>query len=205
MRWALALVLALIAGIGSIYSLTDGFTVLTTEAARRQAVAISPRHVPDAKVLTIDDKTQSLLDNLKDDGRVTIVNFFYTRCMSLCLAQGSLTQQIQDVLEDEGLADKIRLLSISFDIRDKAKNLERYADLMQADRDVWQFMTFAEPESRDSLLDLFGITVIPAPLGEFEHNAAFHIVSADGKLTRIFDLEEPGLALTSAKELAGLE
>lgn len=204
MRWVLALALALIAGIASLYSLTDGFTVLTTEAARRQAVAIDPRPVPDAQVFTVADQKQSLLENLKNDGRVSIINFFYTRCMSLCLAQGSLTQQIQEVLEDENLVDKIRLISISFDIRDKPKNLQRYANLMQADDEVWQFMTFAEPESRDELLDLFGITVIPAPLGEFEHNAAFHIVSPDGKLTRIYDIEEPGLALSTAKELAGV-
>lgn len=205
MRWVLAIALALFAGIASLYSLTNGFTVLTAEAARRQAVAIDPRPVPDTLVLTEKDDVQSLINNLKDDGRVAIVNFFYTRCMSLCLAQGSLTQQIQEVLDDENLADKIRLISISFDIRDKAKNLQRYADLMQADSNIWQFMTFTQPESRDELLDLFGITVIPAPLGEFEHNAAFHIVTPDGKLRQIYDLDEPGLAFSSAKQLAGVQ
>lgn len=202
MRWVLALALALVAGIASIYSLTDGFTVLTTEAARRQAVAINPRPIPDAQVLTSTAATESLLANLKQDGRVAIINFFYTRCTSLCLAQGNLTQQIQEVIEAEGLGDKIRLISISFDLRDKPKNLQRYAQLMRADSDIWQFMTFAADESKNDLLDLFGITVIPAPLGEFEHNAAFHIVSPSGKLTRVYDLEEPGLALTAATELA---
>ncbi len=205
MKWVLALALAFMAGIAALYSLTDSFTVLTTEAARRQAVAISPRPIPDAKLITEDDTIVNLRDNLKLDGRVAIINFFYTRCMSLCLAQGNLTAQLQEVIEAEGLADKIRLISISFDMRDSAKNLQRYAKLMHSDSNVWQFMTFNEKDSKQAVLDLFGITVIPAPMGEFEHNAAFHIVTPDGKLARIYDLVEPGLALSTAKELAGVK
>lgn len=196
--------LALFAGIAALYSLTNSFTVLTAEGARRQAVAISPRAIPPADILTESGATESILHNLQADGRVTIINFFYSRCLSLCLAQGNLTGEMQDVIKDENLQDKIRLLSISFDPRDKAKNLQRYADLMHADASVWQFATLSDPNSRQEILDLFGITVIPAPLGEFEHNAAFHVVSPDGKLTRIYDLEEPGLVLTNAKQLAGV-
>ena len=55
MRWILALALALAAGLGSLYGLTGGFTVLTAEAARRQDVARHPRAIPAAEVLeTID-------------------------------------------------------------------------------------------------------------------------------------------------------
>lgn len=202
MRWVLSLALALAAGIGVLYSLTDGFTVLTAEAARRQAIAAHPRDIP-AAVRVLDDagRLESLNRNLRDDGRVAIVNFFYTRCIALCLAQGSLTEQLQRAIEAEGLQDKLRLISLSFDPRDRAKDLSRYAVRMGADAGVWQFLTLTDAAQRSALLDMFGIMVVPAPLGEFEHNAAFHIVTPDGRLVRIVDLDDPGWALKAARSL----
>ncbi|MFA7436676.1 SCO family protein [Castellaniella sp.] len=203
LRWFLALVLAMAAGIGVLWFLTDGFSALTAETARRQSVAQQPRPIPDAQVLDDTGHLQSLDADLREDGRVAIVNFFYTRCVALCLAQGSLTEQLQQVIEGEGLQDRIRLISISFDPRDKADDLARYARRMHARDDVWRFMAFEDPQQMHEALDLFGITVIPAPLGEFEHNAAFHVVTPDARLSRILDLDTPGLALQAARELAG--
>jgi protein SCO1/2 len=67
---------------------------------------------------------------------------------------------------------------------------------------VWQVLSLAQPADRRRLLDSFGIMVVPAPLGEFEHNAALHIVTADGRLVRILGLEEGPQALALAKSLA---
>ncbi|MGB6242855.1 MAG: SCO family protein [Castellaniella sp.] len=201
MRWVLSLALALAAGIGVLYSLTDGFTVLTAEAARRQAIAAQPRDIPMAQVLDGAGRLEVLTHNLQDDGRVAIVNFFYTRCIALCLAQGSLTERLQQAIKAEGLQQQIRLISLSFDPRDRAGDLSRYAVRMGADPSVWQFMTLADAPQRAAMLDLFGILVVPAPLGEFEHNAAFHIVTPDGRLVRIVDLDDPGWALQAAKAL----
>ena len=66
------------------------------------------------------------------------------------------------------------------------------------DRSVWQAMSLAEPADRRRLLDAFGIMVVPAPLGEFEHNAALHIIDASGRLVRIVDADAPGAALAAA-------
>lgn len=201
MRWVLSLVLALAAGIGVLYSLTDGFTVLTAEGARRQDIAAHPRDIPAVQVLDATGGLESFTRNLRDDGRVAIVNFFYTRCISLCLAQGSLTERLQQAIEAEGLQQKIRLISLSFDPRDRADDLSRYAVRMGADTRIWQFMTLTDAAQRSAMLDLFGILVVPAPLGEFEHNAAFHVVTPDGRLMRIVDLDDPGWALQAAKAL----
>ena len=201
MRLVLALVLALVVGLGSLYAVTDGFTVLTAEGARRQDVAAHPRVLPLAQVLGASGPTLSLEQDLRQDGRVAIVNFFYTRCVSLCLAQGSLTERLQQAILAEGLQHKIRLISISFDPRDRGPDLARYAQRMGADDAVWQFLAFANPAQARAVLPVFGITVVPAPLGEFEHNAAFHVVTPDGRLARVVDLEAPGLALAAARSL----
>ncbi|MFA7476104.1 MAG: SCO family protein [Castellaniella sp.] len=202
MRWILALMLALAAGLGALYGLTGGFTVLTAEDARRQDVARHPRPIPAAEVLAEDGRVLDLGQDLRRDGRIAIINFFYTRCLSLCLVQGSQTERLQEAIVARGLQDRIRLISVSFDPRDRAPGLARYAVRMNADPAVWQFMSFTRAAQREAALALFGITVVPAPLGEFEHNAAFHIVTPDGSLARVLDLDEPGLALIAAEALA---
>lgn len=201
MRLVLALVLALMAGLGSLYALTSGFTVLTAEGARRQSIAAHPRALPATLVLDSTGDTFSLDTDLRRDGRLAIVNFFYTRCVALCLAQGALTERLQQAIVAEGLQHRIRLISISFDPRDKAPDLARYAQRMGADTDIWQFLSFADSSQAKAALDVFGILVVPAPLGEFEHNAAFHIVTPDGRLARVLDLDQPGKALEVAKKM----
>ena len=202
MRWALTLLLALLAGTGALYSLTNGFTVVTAESARRQEVALNPRALQDAQIINGHGHVSSLRGELQADGRVAIVNFFYTRCISLCLAQGYVTQRLQAAIEAEGLDSQLRLLSISFDPRDRGPDLSRYASGMHADPAVWQFRAFEQPRQGAALLKQFGITVVPAVLGDFEHNAALHVVTPDGRLARIVDIDEPGLALQVAKALS---
>lgn len=202
MRWVLALLLALLAGVGALYWVTAGFSVVTAEAARRQAVAAEPRPLPDARMLAADGRTTSLLENLATDGRVAIVTFFYSRCLSLCLAQGSQAERLQRAIIERGLDERVRLLSISFDPRDGARELDDYAGRMGAAPRIWQFLSMADPAARARVLDLFGIVVVPAPLAQFEHNAAFHVVTPDGRLARILDLEAPGTALQAAEALA---
>jgi len=202
MRWILALMLALFVGTGALYGLTDGFTVVTAESARRQAVARQPRLLHDAQLINANEGTSSLRRELQADGRVAIVNFFYTRCISLCLAQGSVTQRVQDAIAAAGLQSQVRLLSISFDPRDRESDLSRYASSMRANPAIWRFGSFEPSPQRDALLRQFGITVIPAPLGDYEHNAALHVVTPDGRLVGIVDLDEPGRALALARTLA---
>ena len=202
MRWVCALILALVVGLGSLYGLTDGFTILTAEASRRQDVAEHPRVMPAVLLQASDRRLLALQPDLRRDGRVAILSFFYTRCLSLCLAQGSLMERMQQAIVAQGLQDRVRLISLSFDPRDHASDLARYAVRMGADSDVWRFLAFTQSEQRQAVLDLFGVTVVPAPLGEFEHNAAFHLVTPDGHLARGVDLDEPGTALAAALALA---
>jgi protein SCO1/2 len=73
---------------------------------------------------------------------------------------------------------------------------------MRMQPDVWKLLSLVEPQDRRRLLDSFGIMVVPAPLGEFEHNAALHLVTADGRLVRILGLEDGTQALALAKVLS---
>lgn len=190
MKSAIAsLLIMLFAGL-AVFEQTDGFSVLTTESARRASVSRHPVSLPDTPLVTDNGAVQSLKDNLAHDGRTAIVNFIYTRCASVCIEMGEEFQQLQAQIQAHGLSDKIRLISISFDPRDTAAWLAAYQQHMQANDHIWQAMMASDDSQRRALLDAFGIIVVPAPMGQFEHNTAYHVVDADARLRRITDIND---------------
>lgn len=182
-------------GLGAISAKTDGFTVLTSEAARRADIAHAAGALPDAMLTDERGVSQGLLERLRHDGRIAVVNFIYTRCVSLCLAMGTEYQRLQSEIQRLGLADRVRLLSISFDPTDTPERLDHYARGMRADAAVWTFAMAPDAAQLDLLLNAFGIVVVTAPFGQYEHNAAYHLASANGRLERIVDLDETALLL----------
>ncbi|HJV84267.1 MAG TPA: SCO family protein [Noviherbaspirillum sp.] len=194
----LALLLVATLALFAAWRVTDGFRVVTTEDARRLAIHEHPRRLPASMIQYEDGTTLPLAQALREDGRATIAVFFYTRCNTVCSAVGSEFQQLQDTIRSRGLQSQVRLLSISFDPADDRGALAAYAKHMHASPGAWRFARVTDAQHRSELLDAFGITVIPAPLGEFQHNAAFHIVTPDGQLARIIDYDQPDVALAHA-------
>ena len=200
MKSVFTVVLIVVLGIWATFVQTDGLTVLTTEAARRASIVRQPVEIPTADVQMATGQTADLRAALAADQRVTIVNFMYTRCISICVAMGSEFQQLQSEIKSRGLGDRVRLVSISFDPNDTPKWLARYRDRMDADPEIWQVISVADDIERQALLDTFGIVVVPAPLGQYEHNTAYHVVTPDGQLARIVDINRATSALHYALE-----
>lgn len=199
MRMIFSLLLVVVLGMTAFWLQTDGFSVVTTEAARRANVIKQPVSIPDTVLLTSANDHVNLLENLQKDGRLAVVNFMYTRCPSICTTMGAEFQRLQAQLQEHGLQDQIRLISISFDAADRPKWLARYQQQMGADAGIWQVVLARDDVQRRTLLDTFGIVVVPASLGQYEHNGAYHIVTPDGRLERIIDLEEPSSVLRYAQ------
>ncbi len=202
MRLFASLFIVCCLGLGAIFLQTDGFTVLTSEAARRADIMRVPQSMPDAPLQASDGADTTLLRDLRADGRIAIVNFMYTRCFSVCLAMGTQFQQLQEGIQRQGLSGKVRLLSLSFDGTDTPELLRRYEQRLHAVPAIWRSMGIEGDAPRDALLDAFGIVVVPAPLGQYEHNAAFHIVTPDGRLVRIVDIEDTHALLDHAVSAA---
>jgi protein SCO1/2 len=194
----LAVLLVTLASLAAAWWVTAGFRAVTTEDARRLAVATQPQPIPDALVQYEAGSPQSLTQALRADGRIAIVAFIYTRCNTICSIMGNEYQQLQQTIRERGLGDRVRLLSVSFDPRDTQQELASYAARLQARADGWRFARVVDQAQLPPLLDAFGITVVPAPLGEFQHNAAFHIVTPDGRLVRIVDFDQSDAALAQA-------
>ncbi|MEO8936336.1 MAG: SCO family protein [Burkholderiaceae bacterium] len=194
-----ASIAVLIAGLIAIGQATDLGHSFTTETLRREEVARKPRALPEFVLRDATDHDIPLQRLLASDGRVQIVDFVYTRCQTVCTSLGSTYQQLQRQLVESNLQDKVGLLSISFDPSgDDASALREYAARMRMQPHVWRIVTLASSADRQRLLDAFGIMVVPAARGEFEHNSALHIVAADGRLVRIVDDRSPDLAIDIA-------
>jgi protein SCO1 len=199
----------LIAGLALLLAATGGGQSFTTETLRRQQVSLQPQQIGAFNITTATGEKTSLnalLANNQSDNsakKVWLVDFVYTRCQTLCSSLGSIYQQLQVQIEARGLQGKVGLLSISFDpANDDAAALFEYTRRMGLNPHVWQIVTLTDWQDRRRLLDAFGIMVVPAPLGEFEHNAALHVVSSSGKLLRIIDYAAFQTALDAAVAIA---
>ena len=192
----------LLAALVAIFQATAGGTAFTTETLRRSAVAQTPATVPDFAVVDAQGRHRGLHDLLAEGGKVWIVDFVYTRCSTLCLSLGTVFQQLQAQLAAQGLQDRVGLLSISFDpLHDQPPQLAGYAQRMGMQPGLWKLVSLRSETDRRRLLDSFGIMVLPAPPGDFEHNAALHVVTPQGQLVRILGLGDGAQALALAASL----
>jgi protein SCO1/2 len=195
----LASILVLACGLTVLLLATAQGNAFTTETLRRTEVAGTPSLVPELSVYDAEGNQNTLLQVLADGDKVWIVDFVYTRCQTICTALGSVFQQLQEQIRLRGLDDKVGLLSVSFDpAHDTSDALRIYRDRLRMDPAIWRVVSLSSPLDRRQLLDAFGIIVIPAPLGEFEHNAALHLVSGAGLLFRIVDYDDATRALDTA-------
>lgn len=197
-----------LAAYASAAWLTHDFQVWTAEGARRLEVALDPIATPAVQIDGPGIDVQSLAQLLADGQSVTLVDFVYTRCQTVCLALGNAYQQMQASLEAaqklDPRAGQVRLLSISFDGQyDSPQVLRNYAERLGADPRVWRFARVPDAQENQRLLKDFQVVVVPDKYGDFEHNAALLVVDRRGRLVRIFDYAEQQLALDYARNLAG--
>jgi protein SCO1/2 len=201
---AAALVLAVLAYAAGAW-LTMDFQVWTAEGARRLAVLRSPIAAPAVEMRGPDAQARPLPAMLHDPGAATIVDFIYTRCMTVCSALGGTFQQLQPALRSDRDAGKpaVRLLSISFDPgNDTPAVLADYGRRFQADYSLWRFTAPARPSDVQALLQRYGVVVIPDGLGGYEHNAALLVLDGNGRLVHIYDYDQADDALALARYLA---
>ena len=184
MRVAVTIVLLLLAGIGTLWAATDGWQVLTAEGARRLSIEEKPKPLP--VVLLRDQRGEAFrLQDYQESN--LLVEFIYTRCVTLCTSLGETFEQVSSQLPKGALGSRVNMVSISFDPRDSTSDLKEYGERFDALPDHWRIARVESEEELQQLLDTFGITVIPDAWGNFEHNAAVHFVNRQGYLDRIVD------------------
>ncbi len=176
-------------GIGALWAGTDGLQAFTSETARRLEIQRHPKALPDVALEDQDGRVFTLADYR---GRFLLVEFIYTRCLTICRSLGMAFKQISDNVPPEKLGRDLALLSISFDpVRDGPPELKSFGMTHGADGSKWRIARVRDKSQLQSLLNAFGIVVIPDGRGGFEHNAAIHLLDRTGRLVLISDIDSP--------------
>ena len=194
MRLAFATLAAVVICTAVLWSGTDGFSAFTTEQARRVAVAEHPAALP---ATHFEDQDGRMFELDAYQGTPVLVEFVYVRCRSLCAAMGAGFSGLQQGLaRDDG---DVRLLSVSFDPeRDTRDALADYARRYHADSARWRIARVADRVELARLLQAIGVVAIPDGRGEFQHNAAIHVVDREGRLARILDIDTSADAIRAS-------
>lgn len=185
--------------------LTMDYQVWTAEGARRLATLRSPLAAPTVAVRGPGIRTQPLPAILRTPGTATIVDFVYTRCVTVCSALSGTFQHLQDVIPIDRDAGRpaVQLLSISFDPEhDTPDVLAAYGQQHHADALLWRFAAPVQTLDLQNLLQHYGVVVIPDGLGGYEHNAALLVLDSHGRLVHIYDYDQANDALALARYLA---
>lgn len=189
LRTLLASLLLLAAGIAVLASATDGFRAYTSETARRISVREHPPMVPPLPLQTASGEYTSF-GALR--GRWLLIDFIYTHCLTYCSVQGGEFARLQRTLAEPIAADKVVLLSVSFDpTRDDPAALTAYQRLHRAGARGWIAARPIKHADLVALMRVFRVVAVPDDLGGFVHNAAIAVVNPEGRLVAILDWDDP--------------
>ena len=188
LRTLLVSLVLLAVGIGALAGATDGFRAYTSETARRIRVAEHPPDIPPLRLQTADDH-QISFGALR--GRWLLVDFIYTRCLTFCSVQGSEFARLQRQLAEPIAAQKISLLSISFDlVHDDPAALAEYQRARGAQGAGWIAARPVDNQDLATLMRVFGVVAIPDGMDGFVHNAAIAVIDPESRLVAILDWDD---------------
>ncbi|WHY34677.1 SCO family protein [Cytobacillus firmus] len=184
-RTALSSLLVLMFGIVLFYIGTDGFQAFTAETARVNQLMDEKPQFPD---VTLEDNNGRTYSFSEFEGKYVFITFLYTSCGTVCPELEVNMSEVYKRIPEEYIGHDIQFLSISFDPeRDDPKTLDTYRKAFGSDGETWRMARIPEQQELDSLLDRFGVIVIPDEYGNFAHNLAFYLVNPKGQLIEVMD------------------
>jgi cytochrome c peroxidase len=171
----------------------------------------------DGEVIDAGGASNRLFDYLGD--RYVLLSFIYTRCgdaRGCPLATGVLQKVHRRVAADEDLADRVRLVTLSFDpARDHPEVMRRYASARgvdagpEADADSWAFLTTASDDALDPILEGYGQSIVPEvdpdgrPTGQFAHVLKVFLIDPERRVRNIYSTSflHPALVINDLETL----
>jgi protein SCO1/2 len=131
-------------------------------------------------------------------GQVYVVNFFFTRCGSICPAIMRGVGRLQAGFAERGI-EGIRLVSISVDpAYDTPEVLKEYGASHGVDPTRWTLLTGDQERVRTLVVDGFKTPMERAPDGgptlvEVAHTGKLVLVDAHGRIRGYYDSDDLGL------------
>ena len=200
----MACIIVLLAFMSALFALTGTFEHWTFEDKRRDDAKQGRLVAPTMKVRTAQGTQQTFWAKAADGSvgqrNVTLVNFIYTSCPTICQTLGAEYTQMQEALEQQSATahHSIQLVSLSFDVEhDGPAQLAAYAQLHRADANAWTIAAPLTTADARTLLRALGVVVIPDGSGGYVHNGAIHVLDASGTVLAIYDDADwkPALAM----------
>lgn len=199
----IAILIVLLFGGLLFYFGTDGFQAYTIEMARTNKLMQDKPKFPD---VTLEDSKARVYPFTEFEGKYVMITFIYTACTGVCPQLEKNLAEVYHQLPREYIGDDIVFLSISFDPeRDDPETLEKYQSYFDSDGETWRMARINDREELDSLLNSFGVIVIPDGEGDFSHNSAFYLVNPDGYLMDVMDFTEIDIAASKVTTILDRE
>ncbi|HKK17515.1 MAG TPA: SCO family protein [Opitutales bacterium] len=140
---------------------------------------------PAPKIELRNEKDQPI--QLSAPERSTVMTFIFTRCaaMEFCPRMNSKFQALQSAIQDKGLFDRLRLLSITLDPEfDRPERLKEFGEAIKADPAIWSFATGSKAQI-DSLTSAFRV-FRQTEDGVLSHTLCTALVRPDGTVEKIW-------------------
>jgi protein SCO1/2 len=145
--------------------------------------------IPNQVLIDQDGRRRDLKDIRGD--RAMALTFIYTKCPipTFCPMMDRQFAEAQALIKQAGLADKARLLSVSFDPKnDTPAVLKHHALKLGFDPKIWTFVT-GDREEIDRFATSFGVTLVrgeaPNP-EEIGHTLRTALIGRDGRVDKIY-------------------
>ena len=132
--------------------------------------------------------------------RLVLMTFIYSNCNSICPFLVSSLRQVQTAASENGYADDVVFLPVTFDPeRDDEARLREYADLMHVDVDVgnWHFLRPRDHEhAKDVVEGTFGVTfqktgATDSSMYMYNHLGLALLANGDGVVERAYTGSDP--------------
>lgn len=124
-------------------------------------------------------------------GKITVVNFIFTRCSGPCPLMTSRMVELQQALAKRNIQN-VRLVSVTVDPDyDTPEVLSAYAQAVKADPDRWEFYTGPGEEVEDFVVRGMLQPLAEEPDGMPAHSTRFVVVDPNGKMRAFQDGANP--------------
>lgn len=124
------------------------------------------------------------------DGKIRLVDAFFTACPTICPAISSQLSRLHDQILMDGNEDAIRILTHTVDPeRDTPERMRRYAERLQADPDLWRFLTGPKEELYPLLQEGYLLTALASDTaaGGFFHSDQVLLIDKQGHIRGSYD------------------
>ncbi|HEY4599713.1 MAG TPA: SCO family protein [Cerasibacillus sp.] len=156
---------------------------------------------------TTQDNEKLSLDDLK--GQYWLADFVFTNCTTVCLPMTTNMSNLQDMMKEEGLDEKIQLVSFSVDPdRDTPEALKQYAEDYDADLSNWTFLTGYDFETiKEISIKSFKSLLAEPPEDDDQvtHGTRFYLVNPEGKVIKYYNGTESASMHTIVDDMKKLD